>query len=530
MLTSGILGEDRIDRAEQKYAEKYVQEKTAELQARVEESFQMKKEELKRVETELKDLSGTLQKERKQQLEQLSQEIAAERERVNKEIAAERLELERQQNLLQQNLEKVTKELREAGDDVVNKFLTIAPLISSMGIGGQPNKDSRSLASGSEHCHLPSFSLPTFVSNPGKSSNGHLKEEEFFDRFRRVVEESNFTYGLLDLQRFHLSVKCSEITVLGGPSGTGKSSLPALYGQALLGDEGNGGRQGCLMVNISPSWMDIRDLLGHLNTLEGRFYPAESGLFQYLVYAQEEYKAQLSATGLYLACLDEMNLAQVEHYFSDFMMALDRGGAGRAIQCFAPEVASANCPFCKWGRIDLSPALRFVGTVNFDETTRLLSDRFLDRVNLINIKPKGLPGIAGANSLATAIGRMVTMSDYESWRTDSALPSDLGTLIDSMRPLLSQMGCPISPRVYRGICRFVSSSAPILPAAKAFDVQVAQRIIPKIRSLITRRQLDALDALLKVVNGSNICSFDESIPLLEEIRDFAGTRGWNLED
>jgi hypothetical protein len=73
-----------------------------------------------------------------------------------------------------------------------------------------------------------------------------------------------------------------------------------------------------------------------MNTLEGRFYPAESGLFQHLVFAQEEYNSRGAATGLYLACLDEMNLSQVEHYFSDFMMALERSGPSRAIQCFSP--------------------------------------------------------------------------------------------------------------------------------------------------------------------------------------------------
>ena len=150
------------------------------------------------------------------------------------------------------------------------------------------------------------------------------------------------------------------------------------------------------MVNINPSWMDTRDLLGHMNTLEGRFYPAESGLFQHLVHAQAEHEARGAATGLYLACLDEMNLSQVEHYFSDLMMVLERSGTARVIQCFSREGAGSNCPFRDWGRVTLSPALRFIGTVNFDETTRLLSDRFLDRVNLIRLKSAALSGDVGA--------------------------------------------------------------------------------------------------------------------------------------
>ena len=109
-----------------------------------------------------------------------------------------------------------------------------------------------------------------------------------------------------------------------------KSSLPALYARALYGDQAAGERRGCLMVNINPSWMDIRDLLGHMNTLDGTYYPDESNLFQHLVFAQEEYDAKLRSTGLYLACLDEINLSQVEHYFSDFMMVLDREESARS--------------------------------------------------------------------------------------------------------------------------------------------------------------------------------------------------------
>jgi hypothetical protein len=124
---------------------------------------------------------------------------------------------------------------------------------------------------------------------------------------------------------------------------------------------------------------------------------------------------------------------------------------------------------------------------------------------------------------------MVVLTDFQAWCSVSALPADLGTLLDQMRPLLSQMGCPISPRVYRGICRFVASSLPIMSREKAFEVQVAQRIVPRIRSLVTNRQIDGLDALLKLLNQSSVCAFEESIPLLEEIRDTMGGRKWELE-
>ena len=275
----------------------------------------------------------------------------------------------------------------------------------------------------------------------------------------------------------------------------------------------------------------MRRCIGHTNTVEGRFYPAETGLFQYIICAQEESGQKGPQTGLYLACLDEMNLSQVEHYFSDFMMVAEREGAARVIQCFSAASVGNHCPFKNWSSVKLSPAMRFVGTVNFDETTRLLSDRFLDRVNLIQLRPGKLPALSGQGSLDPKVkGRMVTLADFQKWSGGEVLPSNIASLLDEMRPVLNDLGCPISPRVYRAICRFVGSCSPLLTPASAFDTQVAQRLLPRIRSLVTKRQLDALDRLLKLMNQNSSCSFDETIPLLDEARQTSLGRDWNQDE
>ncbi len=537
LLESGMLGDDRITGAEREYAEKYVRDKTAELQARVEESVARKREELRNTETALKEVQSKLQKEEALSRAKLELELTDARTKALCEIEKEKVdfdkqkaELGRQQNLLQQNLQKVTQDLRDAGDDVVNRFLTIAPLLGSFGMAREASSSGQRQQTDRKTPEIKTtFNVPIYINATSNDSTEKLSEEAFFERFSRTVAESGFTYRPIDLQRFHLSVKCGDLTVLGGASGTGKSSLPALYAHSVRGAQSNDERSGCLMVNINPSWMDVRDLLGHLNTLEGRFFPSESGLYQHLIIAQEEHRVRNNATGLYLTCLDEMNLSQVEHYFSDFMMVLERRGSGRIIHCFSPETAGLDCPFHAWGKITLSPALRFVGTVNFDETTRLLSDRFLDRINLINLNSSALPSVSAPTGDFTPVsGRMVTLADYDSWQSDNALPPELGSLLDQMRPLLEQLRCPLSPRVYRAICRFVGSATPIMTASRAFDVQVAQRVIPKIRTIVTAKQRGALDALASLLHQSTVCPFEESLTQLDQIRETAGAREWDL--
>ncbi len=538
LLTSGILGEDRLRKAEQEYTEKYVQDKTAELQAKIEANLVTLRADAQQAESRLKALQTQLQNEEAEGRVKLKAKLEAETKQARAEIDAarakldrDRAELQRQEQALKQNLKKVTEELRNAGDDVVNKFLAIAPLLGSTMPTAHPSA-RRGLDAGPEQAaetEAPEFVIPTFITAEVSRSDGPLDEEAFFDRFRRVVEDNGFAYRLLDLQRFHLSVKCDDLTILGGPSGTGKSSLPALYAQALLGGDGDDGRSGCLMININPAWMDVRDLLGHLNTLERRYYPAESGLYQHLVYAQEEHDRRSHATGLYLACLDEMNLSQVEHYFSDFMMVLERRGADRVIRCFSEETIGEQCPFRKWGLITLAPSLRFVGTVNFDETTRLLSDRLLDRANLVRLASGALPSAvaADAGAFARADGTMVTLADFQAWQRDTALPTELGSLLDALRPSLLAMGCPLSPRVYRAVCRYVGSSSRMISSGVAFDTQLAQRVIPKVRNLVTSAQLDALDSMIGTLEDSSVGTFDESLSLLAEIRDSTTLHGWD---
>lgn len=138
LLNSGILGDDRLRHAEEEYAEKYIQERTAELQAKIELAASAKRKEAQDIESRLKDLQTTLLKEEADGRAKLKAVLDLEAENARKAIEAERdkldrdkAELQRQEKALKQNLEKVTQELRDAGDVVVNRFLAIAPLLGS---------------------------------------------------------------------------------------------------------------------------------------------------------------------------------------------------------------------------------------------------------------------------------------------------------------------------------------------------------------------------------------------------------------
>ena len=73
--------------------------------------------------------------------------------------------------------------------------------------------------------------------------------------------------------------------------------------------------------------------------------------------------------------LDEMNLARVEHYFSRFLSAMEvRSREGIARLDLAPGHT-----------VELTPNLKFAGTVNVDETTHGFADKVYDRAQLIEL-------------------------------------------------------------------------------------------------------------------------------------------------
>ena len=73
--------------------------------------------------------------------------------------------------------------------------------------------------------------------------------------------------------------------------------------------------------------------------------------------------------------LDEMNLARVEHYFSRFLSAMEvRTREGIARLDLAPGHT-----------VELTPNLKFSGTVNIDETTHGFADKVYDRAQILEL-------------------------------------------------------------------------------------------------------------------------------------------------
>ena len=498
VIKSGSVDHELQNEIESRY-EEYVESRTAKTATDINTRLATVRDELddlrrQRDEFESASLTRKAELERELELKLGTHNESIEKQRA--ELKTEKQNLDIQRQMVERLLTAATMRFEEARDSVIEELLTLAPLLNRVDFYS-------TRTSGAEAPHNLAAStknrsrlvLRGYLSNP--LEDREMTELAFFDRFEGHVQNAGYVYRRSDLVAFHVSVKVSDLTVLGGVSGTGKSSLPRLYAQALAGEVGAWDDR-YRMVGVNPSWLDVGDLLGRVNVLDRSFVPSDSGLYDLLIHAHHEFRKYMHNSGLYIVCLDEMNLAQVEHYFSPFLQVLEAPLDQRKLRCFAREAVSSDSSFAQWAEVDLPPSLRFIGTVNFDETTRSLSLRVLDRVNLITLHPGPLSELDEGMeppSIVSVSGPAVTLGQFNSWKRRGQAGS-VAELFDGLREPLARLGCPLSPRRYRAVCEFIASTPRELATPEeALDMQITQRLLPQIRGLFRPDAREALEDL-----------------------------------
>lgn len=273
-------------------------------------------------------------------------------------------------------------------------------------------------------------------------------------------------------------------------------------------------------MDVNPSWTSSSDLLGYTDALEHRFVPAASGMLNQMILANHACTVLGSSAPTYLVCLEELNLAQPEHYLADIIQAISRAPGNQFISIFDPHAVRPDDPFQPYARLELSPNLIIVGTVNFDETTRPLSMRLLDRCNLIefavdeHLPVRGMMAKTGANQVE---GSPVLQSDRDRWTRNINEPTRAVEVLDEMQPELSTLGCGLTHRRRVSIRRFVANAPESLCSFdQALDMQLRQRILPQIRGRLYRP--GAMEALHRLsANLEKACHVPGTIKALTRL-------------
>lgn len=202
----------------------------------------------------------------------------------------------------------------------------------------------------------------------------------FLDQFNNVLRSSK--YQLLldqdDIVKLHTSIKSNLLTILAGLSGTGKSRIIRAYAEALGIDKNSENR--FKFISVKPSWQDDSDLLGFADTISNNYRPSDTGLVDTLIDAKK------NSDQIYLIVLDEMNLSRIEYYFSQFLSVLERDSDERYLTLYSDYLEARLYNSSTYhARIMIPENVRFIGTMNIDESTFELSDKLIDRANIIEL-------------------------------------------------------------------------------------------------------------------------------------------------
>jgi len=336
------------------------------------------------------------------------------------------------------------------------------------------------------------------------------KEQEMqaLDRLQDYLRQCNLEYSKRTLYAFHTCLKINDLsplTVLAGISGTGKSELPRRYA------EGMGIH--FLQMAVQPRWDSPQDLFGFYNYLEHRYIATDlARALTHLDQHNHPEQAKPWQDRMLLVLLDEMNLARVEYYFSEFLSRLEvrksvdaSKPASRLDAEIAFDIGGRDKPF----NVFVDRNVLFVGTMNEDESTQTLSDKVIDRANVLRFgRPKDLADDAPRQDVPRA-EEYLSRQAWASWSkavdsqdmSDAQALSELGTWIKRLNEIMDQLERPFAHRINQAI-RMYCINYPDLGAKRlrvAFGDQLEQRILPKLRGIDTADCGDGLGQLLSFV-------------------------------
>ncbi len=501
-LLGALLARDELrpalERRQEELAKEYVSERLEEFESKVHEETTLLLQQRDALQEEIEQTRDTFADEKRAQ----AADLRRQQEKHRKSLDEQREESERREQEAVKLLDNASQRFEERRSEVVQEVLEIVPLLREFGsLPTQAAVATNGVAPRAPHPKR-TLELPEFVQT-GVSKQS-MKEADFLSRWTDECRDAGYSFSDSDLLNYHVAMKSERFNVLAGPSGIGKSTLPRLYSLALHGavDEASTSDR-FLQIPVRPGWMDTRDLLGYFNSLEDAFEPSPSRLFEYLVYAHEE--DQRGTSGVYVVNLDEINLSYVEHYFADFLSALQSPEDQQGIQCFYPELCREDDPYREYGFLPIARSVRFVGTANIDETTKPFSPRLLDRVNVVELQIPAHLGMGGVEP--ESIGRSyvawsqaapVSAATYREWtvlRPPDTARAAVFKAVEPLQKILYQYGYPISPRVMRAMVRYVANANEIVGEKEAIDRQILQRVLPKLRGH-TERFREMLQELL----------------------------------
>ena len=312
-------------------------------------------------------------------------------------------------------------------------------------------------------------SKPQVVKDPLEPPKSN---KDILEDVKEYIAVKGFSYKDEVIENFYLCLKSKPFIILAGISGTGKTRLVKLFAEAIGANTENGRYK---MIPVRPDWSDSSDLLGHVD-LNSNF--VKGAMTDFIVKAMEDKEHP------YFLCLDEMNLARVEYYFSDMLSIIETRDSRDG------EIKSDSIYLEKFRDIYLPENLYVIGTVNMDETTFPFSKKVLDRANTIefsyvDLMPKRRI-TKDVTSKINVVSNSFTKARYiflqECLEEDENFVEENCEILQEINAYLQPANLHFGYRVRDEIIFYLLNNLKedLLPEDRAMDNEIMQKILPRI--------------------------------------------------
>lgn len=212
-----------------------------------------------------------------------------------------------------------------------------------------------------------------FANYKVQNYNNNFTLPELVDNFRNFAASQLRLYYKPEMIRLFISALAStKLVILQGISGTGKTSLAYAWGKFLKHDS--------CVASVQPSWRDRTELFGYFNEFTKKFNETEVLKEMYLAGYTDD---------VYTVILDEMNISRVEYYFAEMLSILEMPNKDEWIVELVSASWKSDPKKITDGKLHIPPNMWYIGTINNDDSTFMVTDKVYDRAMPLDINDKG---------------------------------------------------------------------------------------------------------------------------------------------